>query len=188
MVTHRKGVVESDNVQFGSIGSERRKARKFTVTVNSPLRTKSEGKRRRGVAGETSGTVRAPNQAHAYARSEGKFTEVVERQKSAVLRVLVAVHGLILREGWAQREYDLRGETPRGWSLPFAIAEAGNAGIECEWTRKEIRRFIGDNNIPAWNDHPHRTKADVLAMLERVIERAGGRPPRRGGWVVGGVK
>jgi hypothetical protein len=118
----------------------------------------------------------------------GTIPDRLEDQTQEVLKVLRRARYLIYRDGWLQREFDIPPSDlamARGWSLHYAIAEAaagedGRPHIRVEWTRRLIRKLTG-HNIPEWNDHPLRTKRDVIALLDRAIELGGGRAPRSGG-------
>lgn len=92
------------------------------------------------------------------------------------------------------------GEAPAGLSLIAALQSSGPTeypDIECWYARRALCR-VGVN-LGQWESHPARTQEDVLRLVARAIEHAGGRPPsipspkplvvkRRGGWVVGGAR
>lgn len=70
----------------------------------------------------------------------------------------------------------------RGWLTWKAISEAGEGGITAEYARRLVRRVIGHHDIPGWDAHAFRTKAERLRVLGAACVLAGGKPPQRGGW------
>lgn len=74
---------------------------------------------------------------------------------------------------------------PTHFSLVGAIRTAGEGRLVAEYALRTLRRLTSQHNLVDWNDHPLRTKADVLALLDRAIAEHGGHVPRgRGGWVI----
>ena len=74
------------------------------------------------------------------------------------------------------------------FSLVGAVRAAGDGGIVAEHALRELRRLACEHNLSAWNDHPLRTKAAVLDLLDEAIAAHGGQRPRgRGGWSISGT-
>lgn len=100
----------------------------------------------------------------------------------------------------------------KGWARPIPLAVLGNAappegtgfiqalmgsaqdptGIDAWYARRLCQRI--EFNLIAWEEHPYRTREDVLQLLRTAIQLAGVIPPemplpvnhrRRGGWHVG---
>jgi hypothetical protein len=55
--------------------------------------------------------------------------------------------------------------------------------VESEYAREVLREVLCEWDLVAWNDHPARRKADVVAALQHAVARAGRHLPR-GGWRV----
>jgi hypothetical protein len=74
---------------------------------------------------------------------------------------------------------------PTHFSLVGAVRTAGEGGIAAEHALRTLRRLTQHHNLVAWNDHPIRTQAAVLELLDKAIAEHGGRVPRgRGGWTI----
>lgn len=99
-----------------------------------------------------------------------------EARKQAALPVLRQARELV-RTGWCQGA--LSDGTGR-YSLYGAVA---TGTVEAEYAREVLRLVLGEWDIVAWNDHPARRKAEVVAALSRAVARAG-LHLRRGGWRV----
>lgn len=67
-------------------------------------------------------------------------------------------------------------------SMLLAINDAAEGGAEGEYAKMQLRRVLHDINLPAWEQHPARLRADVRSLLTRTI---GKLTPHRGGWLVG---
>jgi hypothetical protein len=104
-------------------------------------------------------------------------------QARRAVPVLEAARKLIIADGWCQGA--LRDERGR-WSLYGAIAEAGGGRIESEYARRQLRDVLALDNLPGWNDAPHRLRSEVTGALLRAIRHARrvGGVNRRGGWAV----
>ena len=100
----------------------------------------------------------------------------------------------LLRSGWCRGDFAVdadgvrmgfrRGQVATAWTLSAAISAAGSAGIESEYARQLLRRLLHEHDLVRWNNHPTRTKAQVLSLLERAVTVADGRVRLRGGWRV----
>lgn len=114
-----------------------------------------------------------------------------EEQDRLAVPVLKAAWALISR-GWcrgyacnSKREPAGFNEEPAFYSLVAALNAAPSDNLHVEYAKRALRRALYEHNLPAWNDHPTRTKREVLRLLERVI--SGNEPKRRGGWQVTGL-
>jgi hypothetical protein len=68
------------------------------------------------------------------------------------------------------------------WSLYGAIAASySGSGIDAEYARRELRKHVGPD-LPGWNDHPRRTKRQVLDLLDTAIFDLQHPQVRRGAW------
>lgn len=83
-----------------------------------------------------------------------------------VATVLKNAHDLIDKVGWVQREY---GNPQRGYCMYGAIDATGAQYPELTRCRDAVDAVVGGNGIQ-YNDHPKRTKAQVLAALKKAIK------------------
>lgn len=114
----------------------------------------------------------------------GVYREVpLEEQDIRAVPVLRAARAFIKR-GWSRRHptADAQGEPAEwtgkptvAWTLVGAIKEASD-GIEAEYAIRLMKRRLYEWNLPDWNDHPIRTRRDVVRAIERAI---GAHAPRR---------
>jgi hypothetical protein len=113
--------------------------------------------------------------------------------ESSLLRVLQVARRLVAR-GWAQRVAwcDAEGRSTPGdmgpavhFSLVGAIRTAAAGELVGEYALKAVRTVLGEWDLNQWNDNPIRTRRQVVDLLDTCVQRAGGKPPRRGGWVLG---
>lgn len=91
----------------------------------------------------------------------------------------------LIKKGWTQKYYakdkdgnhleiPFDGGEPEGATCYctlgaiFAAAGWGYRGQDC----KILIRKIIDGSITEWNDHPSRTKAEVLSLFDRAIQEA----------------
>lgn len=63
------------------------------------------------------------------------------------------------------------------WECLQAEPHGGN--IEAEYARRLLRVMLNDNNLPAWERHPSRKRADVYRLLDAAIRRSS---MLKGGW------
>lgn len=96
-------------------------------------------------------------------------------------KVLIGARKLLAEKGWCQGAYarDLKGQpvwefvgskAPVAYCALGAIIEsAGGAGEEA---RNVFSSVIDNNGLPAWNDHPSRTKEEVLTAFDQAIKLA----------------
>jgi hypothetical protein len=84
----------------------------------------------------------------------------------------------LIELGWTQDAYSrdaeghdnmCAGSDPVCWCAVGAMAETGSGGL-CEMYFRRAIDWPG--GIISWNDHPDRTKADVLAAFDKAIELA----------------
>lgn len=61
------------------------------------------------------------------------------------------------------------------------IQKAGDGRLECEYARRLLRTLLNEQNLPAWEAHPSRRRADVYRLLDAAIRRS---RCLRGGWLV----
>lgn len=115
----------------------------------------------------------------------------LESANDGIIRVLRSARTLLSRDGWSQRPHDAGHPavppSVRGWALYEALRPyegSAAAWIAVEGARRAIRKVIGSANIPGWHDHPYRTKAEVISVIDRAIADLGGRRPGRGSWTV----
>lgn len=101
-----------------------------------------------------------------------------------ILAVLRTTHRLLLDDGWCARDWDLPEEKRIGFSLTRAVVTAGQGTLPGWKARLLLQKAAGDNNLPGWEQHPLRTRTEVFEALYKAIELAGGRKPRRGGYVI----
>jgi hypothetical protein len=99
--------------------------------------------------------------------------KVAPVKESPVVESLKRARALVER-GWCQNssEDDKHNVCP-SYAVQIATAdrvEVYSRGVNL--ARLAMVKAIGWANIPAWNDHPGRTKAEVLAMFDRAIEIA----------------
>lgn len=66
-------------------------------------------------------------------------------------------------------------------SIVDAIDEAANGGAVGEYAKRALRRILLELNLPAWEAHPNRTRADVHRLFRKAINKL---TPHRGGWQV----
>lgn len=119
---------------------------------------------------------------------------LAEIPQSEVLAVLRRAYSLILK-GWCRchMAVDATGrntfwpeaQAPVAWSLLGAVKTGTLAGHHAQ---KALSRLTGEVDIQRWNDHPLRTKRQVLDVLSVAIGEHGGKRPRVGGWRIGGAQ
>lgn len=68
-----------------------------------------------------------------------------------------------------------------GFTIPEAIAEVAGVTAVGYYALIELRRFLLELDILAWEKHPVRLRADVRNLFRRAIGRLS---PHRGGWTV----
>lgn len=69
--------------------------------------------------------------------------------------------------------------------LPLrAIAEAGEAGIECEFARRILRKVLFEANLMTWQSSHSTRQSDRTRAIDRAIRFARGAFGHRGGWAV----
>jgi hypothetical protein len=150
--------------------------------------------RRESLRGVTAETPHIPRNTSSV--GDSPFTGMTAPSQESILEVIRKASGL-LRAGWCRgfASVDAEGRPthypeagpPAAFSLPCAVRAAADGGIVGEHAIRVLRRLTGTHNLSEWNDHPLRTKRDVLDLLGLAMEACGGRRPRRGGWTVGGV-
>lgn len=67
-----------------------------------------------------------------------------------------------------------------GWTLYEAVQPpAASSGLMIHgWHARQILERIAGENLPRWNEHPHRTPHQVVQLLDQAIRALGGVPPR----------
>lgn len=68
-----------------------------------------------------------------------------------------------------------------GASMVEAVSEAAAGSATGYYALVELRRVLLELNLVAWEQHPHRTRADVHRAFKKAIGRL---TPHRGGWRV----
>lgn len=68
-----------------------------------------------------------------------------------------------------------------GISLTESVREAAAGTAAGEYALIEMRHVLCELNLPAWETHPHRVRADVHRLFRKTIGRL---TPHRGGWHV----
>jgi hypothetical protein len=106
-----------------------------------------------------------------------------------VKQALIAMRYILNRYGWCQGNYyvDKQGNSiisPYQGPLGGCCLSGARDLVECDdydtWCQiryqinSRIWNVIGIMyaTIPAWNDHPNRTKQEVLDLLDKLIEEA----------------
>lgn len=56
--------------------------------------------------------------------------------------------------------------------------------LDCEYVRRVLRGVLWEQNLPAWEAHPMRRRADVWRLLKIAIRWCS---RRTGGWYVAGT-
>lgn len=77
---------------------------------------------------------------------------------------------------WAWKVY-ARG----GKSLVESVREAAAGSPVGAFALQQMRHVLLELNLPAWEAHPNRTRADVHRLFRKTISRVS---PHRGGWRV----
>ena len=104
---------------------------------------------------------------------------------STTLDILVAARAKIA-QGWCQGAYakDAKGEATESlspdaerWCSAGAITASTGANdfFAREAARDAFVKAIDAGNLALWNDAPGRTQAEVLAVFDEAIRRAGGQ-------------
>lgn len=62
------------------------------------------------------------------------------------------------------------------------VQTAGDARIEAEYARRLLRAMLLENDLPLWEAHPTRKRAEVYRLIDAAIRRS---DQRHGGWLVG---
>ena len=105
----------------------------------------------------------------------------------AVREILVEARELIDKRGWCQFQYAKRDpHSHRGIQRIASFKVFGNAfcplgaimAVENEDGGAALAKhavavaagFSRESHVPAWNDRPGRTKAEVLAVFDKAIE------------------
>jgi hypothetical protein len=99
-------------------------------------------------------------------------------------QVLTAARNLIAKKGWCQGALarTIAGGTvptdspgAASWCMVGAIEHCSNDALPLSIetnARRLIMSALDICSIPAWNDHPGRTKAEVLAAFDKAIKIA----------------
>lgn len=150
---------------------------------------------------ERSGAVAASGRITSRAVAAGRISRIGENPDplgdisvDGALVVLRGAYTLVMR-GWCRRHLAVEDEgrsvhwpeadAPVAWSLHGAVKTGTLAGHSAALV---LRKLTGCVDLQRWNDEPLRTKRQVLDLLALAIEACGGRPPRAGGWKIGGVR
>ena len=154
-------------------------------------------KTKRGVVRESAYTARISKEV----LTDNQVVAVPIPSEEEIATVLRRARELVRRgwcRGFAAVDVDGRPSHISGagemvaFSLPAAV-RAGSGGrlvdrLAAEYAIRSLRRLVGHHNLAEWNDHPLRTKRDVLELLAQAVQQHGGPRLRRGGWVVGGAR
>lgn len=98
---------------------------------------------------------------------------------SSIIRILSDARKNLEEKGWVQRNF----ETPAGYCIMGAVRQAmfGSSamptfkpdlavyGDVLDRLRQETARPMA---LTMWNDHPERTKEQVLALFDATIQKA----------------
>jgi hypothetical protein len=89
--------------------------------------------------------------------------------------VLVAARNLIDREGWIQNAH----YAPEGRCVRGALSDVtrGKTDLGYYHATRAFSDVVDEVLIGAWNDHPDRTKAEVLAAFDKAIAATAPEPP-----------
>lgn len=68
-----------------------------------------------------------------------------------------------------------------GVSLVDAVRSYASSDATAEYALREMRHVLCELNLPAWEAHPNRVRADVRALFKKAIRRV---DVHRGGWRV----
>lgn len=66
-----------------------------------------------------------------------------------------------------------RSNRARCWCIEGAIRCVAPSDIQVTGAMALFATIVGDTNVPAWNDAPTRTHAEVLAAFDRAIAASG---------------
>lgn len=121
----------------------------------------------------------------------GKFHAVPEAERRLLAVPVLKVAWALVKAGWCRdAPCNAAGELAR-WNEPAAYHTlrsaiyAAAARMDPEqalgyFAEQVIKGVLFEHNLVAWNDHPRRTKPQVLAVLRRGV--TWGQPVHRGGW------
>jgi hypothetical protein len=101
---------------------------------------------------------------------EKQFAPAVEQKPPAPWRkILLDAANLLEEKGWVRGEYrSIKGFCAEGAMMHVAVGTTLYDDLNL--ARVTLAHHLGALNIPLWNDHPQRTKAQVIASLRAAAQ------------------
>lgn len=98
-------------------------------------------------------------------------------QAKSVKEVLIAARWLLVKHGWNQNQSHYENEDKHSFCAAGAIENVQGKNALKLQAQNALARVLSGNDfgavgtIVSWNDHPARTKKEVLKAFDKTIEK-----------------